>query len=557
MQLEPMPISELALNADPVSRFDSRVDDGSGASATTVQEQESVKAAQELVLILDFGAQYTQLIARRVRECHVYSEILPFNTPAAELAARKPRGIIFSGGPSSVYEDGAPHSDADIYNLGVPILGICYGQQLMAHQLGGEVRPAQEREYGDAEITVVRAEPLFKNIASEGAKLPCWMSHGDTVLAPPPGFTVAATTASTPVAAMFDEARRLYSVQFHPEVAHTPFGAELLRAFVLGPCGCQGTWTPANFVEQAISQIRATVGTAGVVCGVSGGIDSCCVAALMHRAIGDQLTCIFVDHGLLRRGEAEQVRDDFAAAFGINLIYADARERFLAKLAGITDPEQKRKIIGNEFVRVFEEHADNLQGVEFLAQGTLYPDVIESGGSKHAQTIKTHHNVGGLPEDMVLKVIEPLRLLFKDEARAAASELGLPDSIVWRHPFPGPGLAIRILGDVTAERLDTLQRADEIFLNELHAASLYREYSQALAVLATIRSVGVMGDQRTYAHPIILRAVTTDDFMTAKWARIPYDVLERISARIVNEVPGINRVVYDISSKPPATIEWE
>ena len=383
------------------------------------------------------------------------------------------------------------------------------------------------------------------------------MSHGDKVLAPPPGFTIAATTDSTPVAAMMDAQRHLYGVQFHPEVGHTPFGADLLRAFVTGPCGCQGTWTPANFVEESISLIRAKVGKAGVVCGVSGGIDSCCVAALMHKAIGDQLTCIFVDHGLLRKGEAEQVRDDFAAAFGINLIYADAKARFLARLAGISDPELKRKIIGDEFVRVFEEYADNLTNVEFLAQGTLYPDVIESGGSKHAQTIKTHHNVGGLPEDMVLKVIEPLRLLFKDEARAVASELGLPDSIVWRHPFPGPGLAIRILGDVTAERLNTLQQADHIFLDELHTAGLYRAYSQALAVLATIRSVGVMGDQRTYAHPIILRAVTTDDFMTARWARIPYDVLERVSTRIVNEVAGINRVVYDISSKPPATIEWE
>ena len=517
----------------------------------------SPPASQELVVILDFGAQYTQLIARRVRESHVYSEILPNNTPAAELAAKKPRGIIFSGGPSSVYEADAPHVDPAVYDLGIPILGICYGQQLMAYQLGGDVQPSENREYGDAQITVLHSQPLFQNIAQDGEHLPCWMSHGDKVLAPPPGFTIAATTDNTPIAAMMDEKRQFYGVQFHPEVGHTPFGADLLRAFVLGPCGCQGTWNPASFVEESISLIRAKVGKAGVVCGVSGGIDSCCVAALMHKAIGDQLTCIFVDHGLLRKGEAEQVRDDFAAAFGINLIYADARERFLARLVGVSDPEQKRKIIGDEFVRVFEEYADNLDNVEFLAQGTLYPDVIESGGSKHAHTIKTHHNVGGLPEDMVLKVIEPLRLLFKDEARAVASELGLPDSIVWRHPFPGPGLAIRILGDVTAERLDTLQRADHIFLEELHTAGLYREYSQALAVLATIRSVGVMGDLRTYAHPIILRAVTTDDFMTARWARIPYDVLERISTRIVNEVPGINRVVYDISSKPPATIEWE
>ena len=514
-------------------------------------------ANQELIAILDFGAQYTQLIARRVRECHVYCEILPFDVSAEELRARAPRGIIYSGGPSSVYDANAPHVDLAVYDLNIPILGICYGQQLMAYQLGGEVQPSQEREYGDATLNVIDPDPLFEGIAGAGAALPCWMSHGDKVLAPPPGFDIVATTESTPIAAMVNSARKLYGVQFHPEVAHTPFGAQLLKAFVTGPCGCGGTWTPANFVEDAVAQIRARVGSKGVVCGVSGGIDSCCVAALMHRAIGDQLTCIFVDHGLLRQGEAEQVKTDFAGALGIRLIHADVKDRFLRRLAGVTDPEQKRKIIGDEFVRVFEEYASDLEDVEYLAQGTLYPDVIESGGSKHAQTIKTHHNVGGLPSDMVLKVIEPLRLLFKDEARAVASELGLPDSIVWRHPFPGPGLAIRILGEVTDERLDTLKHADKIFLDELNAAGLYRELSQALAVLAPIRSVGVMGDQRTYAHPIILRAVVTEDFMTARWARIPYDVLERISSRIVNEVAGINRVAYDISSKPPATIEWE
>jgi GMP synthase (glutamine-hydrolysing) len=355
---------------------------------------------------------------------------------------------------------------------------------------------------------------------------------------------------------MIDPQRRLYGVQFHPEVIHTPFGKTMLRAFLFGPCGCRGDWTAGHIVTQAIEAIRKQVGNAGVVCGVSGGIDSCCVAALLHRAIGDQLTCIFVDHGLLRKNEAVQVREDFAAAFGINLIYADAQARFFGKLQGVTDPERKRKIIGAEFVRVFEEHADRLQGVEFLAQGTLYPDVIESGGNK-AETIKTHHNVGGLPSDMKLKVIEPLRQLFKDEARAVASELGLPDSIVWRHPFPGPGLAIRILGEVTPERVALLQEADAIFIEELHHAGLYRELSQALTVLATIHSVGVMGDQRTYGHPIILRAVTTEDFMTASWAQLPYDFLARVSSRIVNEVDGVNRVVYDISSKPPATIEWE
>jgi GMP synthase (glutamine-hydrolysing) len=519
--------------------------------------QRASDATEEMVFILDFGAQYTQLIARRVRECHVYCEILPHDTPVAEIVARSPRGIIFSGGPASVYDPGAPRAEPAVYDTGIPILGICYGHQLLSYQLGGEVRPAEQREYGLAELKILEPEPLFQGIGVEGEFLPCWMSHGDKVLTAPPGFNVVATTPNAPIAAMVNPERGLYGVQFHPEVVHTPFGKELLWNFLRGPCGCHGTWTPAHFVEEAVASIRAQVGSAGVVCGVSGGIDSCCVAALMHRAIGDQLTCIFVDHGLLRKGEAEQVRDDFAAAFGINLIYADARERFLIRLRGVTDPEEKRKIIGEEFVRVFEEYADNLTGVAYLAQGTLYPDVIESGGSKQSVTIKTHHNVGGLPKDMTLKVIEPLRLLFKDEAREVAAELGLPESIVWRHPFPGPGLAIRILGEVTAERLATLQEADAIFIEELRAAGLYREIWQALAVLAPIKSVGVMGDLRTYAHPIILRAVTSEDAMTATWARIPYEVLDRVANRIVNEVPGINRVVYDISSKPPATIEWE
>ena len=511
----------------------------------------------ELILILDFGAQYTQLIARRVRECNVYCEIAAHDISVESLRLRKPRGIILSGGPSSVYDKDAPHADPGIYQLGVPILGICYGQQLMSYQLGGEVRPADRREYGHAELTILDPQPLFEGIGIAGDEAVCWMSHGDKVLTPPPGFHVLATTPSAPVAAMADLERGLYGVQFHPEVAHTPFGAQLLRNFLMGPCNCLGSWTPASFIEDAVALIRETVGSQGVVCGVSGGIDSCCVAALMHKAIGDQLTCIFVDHGLLRKGEAEQVRTEFAAAFGIRLIYADAGRQFMASLAGVTDPEEKRKAIGADFVRVFEQHADNIKGAAFLAQGTLYPDVIESGGSKNAVTIKTHHNVGGLPENMVLKVIEPLRMLFKDEARAVAAALGLPDSIVWRHPFPGPGLAIRILGEVTEPRLAMLREADAIFIDELRTAGLYREMSQALAVLAPIRSVGVMGDLRTYAHPIILRAVTTDDFMTATWARIPYDVLERVSRRIVNEVPGVNRVVYDISSKPPATIEWE
>jgi GMP synthase (glutamine-hydrolysing) len=516
-----------------------------------------VKTTDELILILDFGAQYTQLIARRVRECNVYCEIVPHDTPVSAILARQPRGLIFSGGPSSVYEAGAPRVAPEVYESGIPILGICYGQQLMAYDLGGKVTPSAEREYGHAELTVLDASSLFAGIAETGTVLPCWMSHGDKVLAPPEGFQVVAETGSAPVAAMANVARKLYGVQFHPEVAHTPFGKELLRAFLFGPCGCSGNWTPANFIAEAVRAIQAEVGSAGVVCGVSGGVDSCCVAALVHKAIGDQLTCIFVDHGLLRKGEAEQVQKDFAAALGIRLVCVDARERFLSRLAGVEEPEQKRKIIGEEFVRVFEERAEGLEGIAYLAQGTLYPDVIESGGSKQAVTIKTHHNVGGLPEDMTLKVIEPLRLLFKDEARAVATELGLPETIVWRHPFPGPGLAVRVLGEVTEARLALLREADAIFIEELWAAGLYREISQALAVLAPIRSVGVMGDQRTYAYPIILRAVQTEDFMTATCAHLPYEVLERISRRIVNEVPGINRVVYDLSSKPPATIEWE
>jgi len=509
---------------------------------------------QELIIVLDFGAQYTQLIARRVRECSVYCEILPFTTSACDLAARGPKGIILSGGPASVYAEGAPVADPGVYELGVPVLGICYGHQLMAKQLGGKVVPSERREYGRAELQVVAPDVLFQGL---GNRLTCWMSHGDTVLEPPPGFTVTAVTSTTPTAAMSNPARRLYGVQFHPEVVHTPFGLELIRRFLVEICGCSQSWTPGSFVEEAVRAIRDQVGTAGVVCGVSGGVDSCTVAALVHRAVGDQLTCIFVDHGLLRVGEAEQVQRDFAAALGINLISVDASERFLKRLQGVVDPERKRRIIGEEFIRVFEEVADNVADASFLAQGTLYPDVIESGVGV-AANIKTHHNVGGLPDVMRLQVIEPLRYLFKDEVRAVAKELGLPDSIVGRHPFPGPGLAIRITGEVTAERLAILRAADAIFLEELRAAGWYAKVWQAFAVLAAgVRSVGVMGDHRTYAHPIILRAVTSEDAMTAQSARLPYELLERVASRIVNEVPGVNRVLYDISSKPPATIEWE
>ena len=511
----------------------------------------------QTLLILDFGAQYTQLIARRVREAHVYCEVLRHDTPAAEITKRNPAGLIFSGGPSSVYDNDAPLPDPALYELGVPILGICYGQQAMAFQLGGGVEPATNREYGGAELTITKVGTIFERFAHEGEHLNCWMSHGDKVLTPPPGFEVYAVTDSTPIAAMGNPEKGFYGVQFHPEVVHTPFGRDLIESFLKDVCGCVGDWTTANFIEEATQKIRETVGGAHVICGVSGGVDSCCVAALMHRAIGDQLTCIFVDHGLLRKGEAEQVRFDFAEALGINLIYADAKEQFLSALKGVSDPEQKRKVIGREFVNVFQKHAAQIENAEFLAQGTLYPDVIESGGSHKAHTIKTHHNVGGLPEDMKLKVIEPLRMLFKDEVRAVSEGLGLPEPMVWRHPFPGPGLGIRILGEVSEEKLTALREADAIFMEELRRFGLYREVQQALTVLIPIRNVGVMGDQRTYAYPVALRAVTTDDFMTAHWARLPYDLLERVSARIVNEVPNVNRVVYDISSKPPATIEWE
>lgn len=510
-------------------------------------------AIKELVLVLDFGGQYTQLIARRIRECRVYCEILPFDTPLEHILSREPKGIIFSGGPASVYEKDAPRVDAAIYASGIPILGICYGAQLMSYQLGGDVKPSENREYGRTEIEVVDSSELFVGLDKH---LVGWMSHGDLVESAPPGFKVTARTAATPVAAMEDHTRRLFGVQFHPEVAHTPWGTDLLRNFLYRACGLTGSWTPASFIETAVREIREEVGSDKVICGVSGGVDSSCVAALVHRAIGDQLTCIFVNHGLLRLNEAEQVRRTFENNLRMKLVYVDAEERFLARLKGVTDPEQKRKIIGEEFVKVFEEHASKIEGAKYLAQGTLYPDVIESG-TKNAAVIKSHHNVGGLPEVMKLKVLEPLRWLFKDEVRSVASELGLPEEMVWRQPFPGPGLAIRIVGEVTKQRLETLRHADDIVVSEIKRAGLYRELWMGFAILAPIRSVGVMGDQRTYADTIVVRAVTSQDAMTADWAKLPYDVLERISNRIINEVSGVNRVVYDISSKPPATMEWE
>ncbi|MER3402244.1 MAG: GMP synthase (glutamine-hydrolyzing) [Armatimonadota bacterium] len=509
--------------------------------------------AREHVVILDFGGQYTQLIARRVRECQVFCEILPYNTPLSALRRRQPKGIILSGGPASVYAPGAPRLDPELLALGIPVLGICYGHQLMASLLGGEVQPAELCEYGRTHLTVVRSEPLFMGLE---AHLTCWMSHGDQVLTAPPGFEVLAETESTPIAAMGHRQRHLYGVQFHPEVAHTPFGTHLLRNFLYTVCGCLPSWTPASVVQEAIEAIRRQVGSEKVLCAVSGGVDSCTVAALVQRAIGDQLTCIFVDHGLLRKGEAEQVRTLFTRHFPSHLIFVDARERFLQRLEGLTDPEQKREVIGEEFVRIFEEHAEELGACRFLAQGTLYPDVIESG-TRLAAKIKTHHNVGGLPEWMRLELLEPLRFLFKDEVRAVATELGLPASIVWRQPFPGPGLAVRVLGALTRDKLDTVREADAILNEELERSGWSRRVWQAFAVLPDVRSVGVMGDQRTYQHPIVLRIVHSDDAMTAEPAELPWDLLLRIANRITNEVPGVNRVLYDLSSKPPATIEWE
>ncbi|MEL1134726.1 glutamine-hydrolyzing GMP synthase [Desulfitobacterium sp. THU1] len=509
--------------------------------------------AQELILVLDFGGQYNQLIARRVREAHVYSEMISYKTPVEEIKARNPQGIIFSGGPASVNQEGAPMVDKAIYELGIPIFGICYGMQLMTAQLGGTVIHPEASEYGKALLYVDQASGLWEGL---GGERQCWMSHGDSVAELPEGFVIAAHTHHTPVAAMMDERRHFYGVQFHPEVKHTPDGQTMLKHFLFDVCGCHGDWTMESFIDAQVKAIQEKVGDRQVLCALSGGVDSSVAAVLVHKAIGDQLTCVFVDHGFMRKHEPEQVKKIFAEQFHLNLIFVDAKERFMAKVGGVSDPETKRIGIGNEFIRLFEDEARKLGEIDFLVQGTLYPDIVESG-TDTAETIKSHHNVGGLPEDMQFQLIEPLNMLFKDEVREVGAELGIPDEIVWRQPFPGPGLAIRILGEITLEKLDILREADAIIVEEIRNAGLYKEVWQSFAVLPSIKSVGVMGDGRTYEYPIVVRAVSSEDAMTADWARLPYDLLEKISTRIVNEVKGVNRVVYDITSKPPGTIEWE
>jgi GMP synthase (glutamine-hydrolysing) len=513
--------------------------------------------AEQEIVVLDYGGQYSQLIARRIRDCGVFSELLPHHVPIEEIAARKPRGIVLSGGPASVYADGAPALDERLLELGVPVMGICYGMQLLVHTLGGRVEQAEVGEFGRSELHVTEPGVLMEGLPREQT---CWMSHRDTVYEPPPGFTALASSTASPVAAVQDTARGIYGIQFHPEVVHTPYGQEILTRFLTDVCGCERNWSAASIVEEQVRRIREQVGEGKVICGLSGGVDSSVAALLVHRAVGDQLTCVFVDHGLMRKDEGEQVINTFRDTFKVPLVAVDAESRFLEKLRGVTEPEAKRKAIGAEFIRVFEEEASKLAGEDarFLVQGTLYSDVIESGGGTGAATIKSHHNVGGLPDDLQFELVEPLRALFKDEVRAVGAELGLPERLVWRQPFPGPGLAIRVVGgEATRERLDVLREADHILQDEIRKAGLYRELWQSFCVLPDVRTVGVQGDERTYGYVVVVRAVTSDDAMTADWARLPYDLLETIASRMINELREVNRVVLDITSKPPGTIEWE
>jgi GMP synthase (glutamine-hydrolysing) len=530
--------------------------DSAVAADQPVEELElERRVAHDEVVVLDYGGQYSQLIARRVRECGVFSELLPHHVGVDEVRRRKPKGLILSGGPASVYAEGAPRLDPELLELGIPVLGICYGMQAIVLQLGGKVEGADVGEFGRSRLTVMQTGRLLEGTPVDQA---CWMSHRDTVYEPPPGFTALARSTESPVAAIEDVERSIYGIQYHPEVVHTPYGQQVLTTFLSDICGCDRSWSPESIIDDQIKRIREQVGAAGVICGLSGGVDSSVAALLVHRAIGDQLTCVFVDHGLMRHNEGEQVISAFRDVFKVPLVAVDAEDRFLRRLAGQSDPEAKRKAIGAEFIRVFEEEARKLGDAKFLVQGTLYSDVIESGGGTGAATIKSHHNVGGLPDDLEFELVEPLRALFKDEVRAVGAELGLPERLVWRQPFPGPGLAIRVVGgEATKERLDTLRACDAILQDEIRKAGLYRELWQSFCVLPDIRTVGVQGDERTYGYVVAIRAVTSDDAMTADWARLPYDLLEQIASRMINEVREVNRVVLDITSKPPGTIEWE